>query len=884
MCLTSGSLEQRPDRNLTPFKVITKGNENSTVNQGTVQSTGTAEQQNGAGSLEATTIGKLSIRSKPTKAANHGPPADLLEDFILDKLAYKSMRDREEEVAEAHRKTFEWIFKQQTGGGRNHQFTTWLATDELGPIYWISGKPGAGKSTLMRLLFGHSSTTSYLKYWADNLPVFKAGFFFWTSGSKEQRSQTGLLRYLLYQLLSENRDIMPKAFPKLWEKLQGMTTKERVLMSLEWDAQELMRSFHSMVSGMVENSKICLFVDGLDEFDGDQNELVHFFQSLGKGVHGDRVKMCLASRPWAVFESSFQSSVPNIKLQELTYQDMYQYVADRLSSDAKTGSCIEQNATSKDALFNEIVQRADGVFLWPRLIIDKALKEFRPSSGIAHLRSIIQSQPTELEDLFEKVIFVDQDTADISETANIFQLITAREVAARFVNDETANSLNVWEIAIALDPEDDAIALSDDEVRQATDDEVQSRCEKTCARIDQRFMGLLGIFPHHHGGNKRATLVETAEEENPSSSSRIIAGHKVTYIHRTVRDWLMESEGVRERLVERSPETFDAHLRLLRSGILALKLPVERPWRRRWLNDWWPQITICMTHARNVQHDPSDLQRPLLNELDRTIGWYWIPKLGDPSDHWAKHMFGSYEIRMKAPPIREPYLCIVSKFGIETYVRKELKDLMLKDSPATHEQDSAEISIDDETEGEEAVSQERDDGEEEEEDEPEKEEDTREGTPLLAYATEYICSRQKSIYPLSSPSFVEYLLKTSSGYTPDPNHVYTDFLTRRPTTLWLALLDHLRRARRRGWISHLDIDPEGTPRWTKIVRLFLEAGADVDAVLLGDRWHPEMSATQILEMLEAEYCAVEISELKKSLIGLREHGEGSAKGKRIVDM
>ncbi|KAK0710149.1 hypothetical protein B0T26DRAFT_724207 [Lasiosphaeria miniovina] len=86
-------------------------------------------------------------------------PLSILKDFILDGLAYKSMRDREEEVTEAHGKTFECIFgaggdstdtgKQHSGG---HAFRTWLEADGLGPLFWISGKPGSGKSTLTRFL------------------------------------------------------------------------------------------------------------------------------------------------------------------------------------------------------------------------------------------------------------------------------------------------------------------------------------------------------------------------------------------------------------------------------------------------------------------------------------------------------------------------------------------------------------------------------------------------------------------------------------------------------------------------------------------------------------------------------------------------------------
>jgi hypothetical protein len=248
-------------------------------------------------------------------------------------------------------------------------------------------------------------------------------------------------------------------------------------------------------------------------------------------------------------------------------------------------------------------------------------------------------------------------------------------------------------------------------------------------------------------------------------------------------------------------------------------------------------------------------------------------------------MIGSYEIRMKAPPIREPYMCLVTKFGIANYVQEELKNRVLEDSniqpslePAAHDNSTGGEEC---NEGE-PVNEERgavDKGAvdpDEKEEEEEEEEDEREGTPLLSYATEFLCSRKNSIYPLSSPSFISSLLKTPSSHNPGPNHVYIGFFSRTPTTPWLALLGHLRLAHRLGWITHLDIEPQGTARWTKIVRLFLEAGADVDAIVAADRLDPEMSALGVLEMLDSEYCSSEVSELRKWVASLKGLGEGDS--------
>jgi hypothetical protein len=63
-----------------------------------------------------------------------------LADFILETLSFKSMKNREEEVADAHGDTFDWVFNHSSDdsgqSGIGEQFTTWLQSDDLGSIYW----------------------------------------------------------------------------------------------------------------------------------------------------------------------------------------------------------------------------------------------------------------------------------------------------------------------------------------------------------------------------------------------------------------------------------------------------------------------------------------------------------------------------------------------------------------------------------------------------------------------------------------------------------------------------------------------------------------------------------------------------------------------------
>lgn len=778
-------------------------------------------------------------------------PASLLYDFILESLAYKSMHDREEEVVQAHRKTFEWVFTDDANRssssittGAKSGLSTWFAQDTLGPIYWITGKPGSGKSTFMRFLFHHKRTARNLQDWAAGSAVQTAGFFFWTSGSREQRSQTGLLRSLLHQLLSDNMGLIPSTFPMLWDRLRGMSTKERILLTLDWSVEELMNAFHLLLDGALPAKKICLFIDGLDEFDGDHETIISFFRDLGRGKHSGSIKMCLSSRPWAVFEEAFGHSVPHLRLQDLTYDDMHRYTRDRLRESAAIQNCFGNDVDVEKTFVKEAVDRADGVFLWVRLAANEMVYRLTTSDNSSDLYDMLRQLPSELDNLFAKLLFEDQTSAELSETAVIFELMCARELVADFVRDDSANSLTVWELAFALREEDDELAIRL-AIEEASDDVIRDRCIDTVQAITTRFANLLDL---HSPGRQGNPLIPRSHNPNQlARDTRRLPAQRVTYIHRTVRDWLMDGAGVRAHLAAHLPAgRFDAHLRLLRSYVLRLKQPLEEIEIHRRLDDWWPEIALAMTHARYVAADPKRLQREFVNELNATLSGLWRRKPQDPYDHWARNAFGSYEVRMKAAPIWQPFLCLAVKFGLTAYVAQELEARLGHRSQEDHDDD---------------------------EDDTDSRLERADATPLLSYATEFLCSRNKTIFPLSDPALIAVLLhhETRSNknlVNPGVNHPYKDFMTRTPATPWLALLRHLRDARRRGWIERYDTDPNGVERWARIVRMFIEVGgAEPAAVVVRDSWDPEISALGVLELLDETYCAVEVKELRELLAG-----------------
>ena len=87
---------------------------------------------------------------------------------ILQSLAYPTMTSRYEDILDAHPETFEWAFQELRADQLPwSNFVAWHKTGE--GVYWICGKAGSGKSTLMKYIFDDSRTRQYLASWALNL-------------------------------------------------------------------------------------------------------------------------------------------------------------------------------------------------------------------------------------------------------------------------------------------------------------------------------------------------------------------------------------------------------------------------------------------------------------------------------------------------------------------------------------------------------------------------------------------------------------------------------------------------------------------------------------------------------------------------------------------
>jgi hypothetical protein len=754
--------------------------------------------------MQATMSGKPSNMFRGSSTPDK---SGLFRELILESLRYSSMNDRQEEVAEAHQKTFDWIFQEKSN------FSSWLK-DAAQDIYWVNGKAGSGKSTLMRLIYDHKFTKQHLSTWAGDKPLVMAGFFFWTSGSLEQRSQAGLLRSLLYQLLSEYRTEIAATFPDLWLRLSKISPQERIKNPIPWSLPELMDGLDRFLERVSSEAKVCLLIDGLDEFDGDHQQIINFFTSLSVNYE---IKACLSSRPWPVFEEAFRS-MPTLKLQDLTLSDMTQYVEDKFNMDPRSRRIIRKEPEAGRQLTAQIVHRADGVFLWVTLVVRSLLDAIKSHEKVSDIQERLEDLPTDLDTLFRRLLIDSSSEVAISEASRFFQLVRARESVCEFTRDQSSASMTIWEFALARNTTRDLLMTSD--IRQVTEEELGLQCRETEKHIITKCAGLLEV--HDKRGRNQKTGLRFTNEA--SGENAIFAQSKVTYLHRTVRDYLMEPTTWSLLLGYTSSPVFDPHLAHLQSYIMGLKLPTDPPEKHRRLDEWWSTIVLVLTHARLLSPLSVAVQTDLLDLFESTLSWYWNSHSSDPLDNWARAAFNSYEERTKTV-FHDPFLSLATKFGITHYIDTKLS--------------SGNVSY-------------------------------KDGQPLLSYAIEFLFNRKKSVYPLSSPELVATILRHGG----DPNVVYKDFHKRKETP-WLRVLKAMREAHRRGWIEESEEERGGVDRWAQIVKMFVEHGADPDIVIDKTIWDPAITAFGVLQLIADEYGFDEMEEIKCMVLAKRGLPDGT---------
>lgn len=496
---------------------------------------------------------------------------------LCSNLAFKNMSDRMERIAEPHRKTFTWIFEDpEQWHGLWSNFPEWLRADSS--LYWVAGKAGSGKSTLMKYVVEDERTKEHLSSWSAPRDLLMAGFFFWNSGASMQMSQEGLLQSLLYELLRQCHDssnLVPLMFPDIWEAYNLFQEPPKVPPLIQ-----LVRAMECLIKETASSRNVFLVMDGLDEFSGNSEHLLRLVQRLAAWPH---VKICVSSRPWSVFEDAFQD-VPKLLVQDLTRDDIQVFVSSNFEGHAGFKELLDEEPQYASDLVNSVVEKACGVFFWVSLVVRILLHGLSNGDRVSDLQIKVNSLPPDLEDMFQK-IFDGLDPFYIAHTARLFQIVRAAQYPPTL-------------LAMSFADETDYAFALEHPCKPMSKIQRNSRAKRMKRRLNTCCGGLLEATPRHKAGSS------VGEEE----VDKLI----VEYLHRTVRDFI-ETPEIWNRIRADAAGSFNPNMSLATAHLLLMK---TRAWSDQPLDALWYDVTWCIEHTHRAQSISKEVQGRLLDQLD----------------------------------------------------------------------------------------------------------------------------------------------------------------------------------------------------------------------------------------------------------------------------
>ncbi|KFY14696.1 hypothetical protein V492_02454 [Pseudogymnoascus sp. VKM F-4246] len=334
--------------------------------------------------LTAVSIAPRGIKRRP----NLKQFTEREKEAIEDSLKFDRMGTRFFDVETATAATCDWFFSIP-------EYNQWLDSNlvsEHHGFIWIKGKPGAGKSTIMKHAIEAATNAP--------TPSIIITFFFNARGTELERSTLGMYRSILLQIISKTPTILDE-FSHLF------SSKIKHGEVYGWNIGELQAILITIMKRPQENP-VTWFIDALDECKDDEIlKLIKFFENIGHTAvsSGSPLHICLSTRHY-----------PNILIRwgiQLTLEKQ-----DGHNQDIMTYIDSEFRAPHNPhvaRIKSELASRSSGVFIWVRLAVDLLNAAFRRGEGRpAQLQQLLDSVPEELDDLFTNILKSDPESKERS--------------------------------------------------------------------------------------------------------------------------------------------------------------------------------------------------------------------------------------------------------------------------------------------------------------------------------------------------------------------------------------------------------------------------------------------------------------------------------------
>lgn len=585
---------------------------------------------------------------------------------FVDSLFFPELHAREESIEQPSDGTFDWIFdgtnptsqsfnsarayygdRSERRLARCSEFTQWLKEESVDATclsWWVKGKAGSGKSTLMSHLCHKMYQTSLCGGLGSGQSTTLLKHFFWELGAPLQRSMLGCLRTLLWQFFASYPD---RGFV-FWQK----HLQQRLRPSGAWTSKLLNDTFDLVIT--VCNAKFFVFIDGLDEC-ADRAQLLQFLQ---RQQNISKLRLCVSSRPDRNLELAM-GYWPTTKLEDLTEEDMRRYADTEISAAVSKAHGSTLRLSDLEELKDELVSKAEGVFIWLTIACKSLIEGIENLDSPDVLSSRLEELPADILQLYNHMLRRAENNLKryARNAASIFNLLLHGDP------DSSSYTILLAWLSWALDDSARAKMLQSNFVHHSVLSIYQQiDHERTNVWIKTHCANLIEVYC----ANERAITASDALLADPSVVKNFrYKTSKVRFIHKTVADFLVDTIEGQKLLKASSMTKREAQNKILEAALCdsICKYTLVSPKDNLW---WWWRAPDHYLSVDSLDHHQWTLVERTITKVSPAMD----------VDAWLCEILWKSSVEpMTVPICPEGFLYVCNRLGHYEHIREVVLEL-----------------------------------------------------------------------------------------------------------------------------------------------------------------------------------------------------------------